>query len=86
MLSLKLPSLPWAGALILEELKELLYVFLVKQPGPCPPWGCPFVFLFFFSFLSFFLFFLGGGGLNQQHMKVPRLGIELELQLPAYVG
>ena len=32
-------------------------------------------------FLSFFFFFLG---LPPRHMEVPRLGVESELQLPAY--
>ena len=36
--------------------------------------------LMFFVFF-FFLIFLG---LHLQHMEVPRLGVELELQLPAY--
>ena len=35
---------------------------------------------FFFSFFFFFVFL----GLNLQHMEVPRLGIESELQLLAY--
>ena len=30
---------------------------------------------------NFFLLFLG---LHSQHMEVPRLGVKLELQLPAY--
>ena len=30
---------------------------------------------------EFFFFFLG---LHLQHMEVPRLGVKLELQLPAY--
>ena len=34
-----------------------------------------FFFFFFFSFL----------GLHLQHMEVPRLGVNLELQLPAYI-
>ena len=38
-----------------------------------------FVFVFFF----FFLLFLG---LLLQHMEVPRLGVESELQPPAYTG
>ena len=41
-----------------------------------PPKRC----LFSLS-LSLFFFFLGP---NPQHMEVPRLGIKLELQLPAY--
>ena len=45
--------------------------------GECP-WeqvtGIP------FSFFSFFFFL----GLHQQHMEVPRLGVESELQLSAY--
>ena len=28
--------------------------------------------------------FFGGGRLHPQHMEVPRLGVEFELQLPAY--
>ena len=38
MLSLKLPSSTWVGALVpAEELKGiLLSVFLVMEPGPCP--------------------------------------------------
>ena len=34
----------------------------------------------FFSFI-FFFFFLGP---HLQHMEIPRLGVEIELQLPAY--
>ena len=34
-----------------------------------------------FYFLIFFLSFLGP---HPQHMEVPRLGVESELQLPAY--
>ena len=34
--------------------------------------------------LCFFFFFLVFLGLHLWHMKVPRLGVELELQLPAY--
>ena len=39
-----------------------------------------------FSFLSFFFFFgfLPFLGLFPRHMEVPRLGVESELQLPAY--
>ena len=36
--------------------------------------------LIFFFFLSFFVFL----GPHPQHMEVPRLGIQSELQLPAY--
>ena len=42
-----------------------------------------FNFIFISLFFSFFLFF-GGGGLHPQHMEVPRLGVELALQLLAY--
>ena len=35
----------------------------------------------FFVFCGFFFVFLG---LHLQHMEVPRLGVELELQPPAY--
>ena len=38
----------------------------------------------FLFFLSFFFFFLTFSGLHLRHMEVPRLGIESELQLPAY--
>ena len=37
--------------------------------------------VFFFSFFSFLFYFLG---LTLQHVEVPRLGVELELQLLAY--
>ena len=37
--------------------------------------------LFLSFFLSFFFFFLGP---HPRHMEVPRLGVESELQLPAY--
>ena len=33
---------------------------------------------------SFFFFFLGFLGPHLRHMEVPRLGVQLELQLPAY--
>ena len=39
---------------------------------------------FFLPFLFFFVFFFVFLGLHLQHMKVPRLGAETELQLPAY--
>ena len=35
-------------------------------------------------FLSFFFFFFVFLGLYLQHMEVPRLGVESELQLPVY--
>ena len=41
------------------------------------------VFFFFFFFFFFFLFFFLGP--PPQHVEVPRLGVESELQLPAYV-
>ena len=41
-----------------------------------------FCWLWFLSF--FFFFFFGFLGPHLQHMKVPRLGSESELQLPAY--
>ena len=40
--------------------------------------------LFFLSYFFFFFFFFCFLGLYQQHMEVPRPGIETELQLPAY--
>ena len=39
--------------------------------------------LLFFCFLLLFLFFVFLGP-HLQHMEVPMLGVELELQLPAY--
>ena len=45
------------------------------------------IYLFIYSFILSFVFiiivfcFLG---LHPQHMKVPRLGVQLELQLPTY--
>ena len=49
-----------------------------------PPWGwlklsIKFI-LFYFTILFYFICFLGP---HLQHMEVPRLGAELELQLPA---
>ena len=40
-----------------------------------------FTYIFIYVFLSFCHF-----GLHQWRMEVPRLGVELELQPPAYVG
>ena len=34
--------------------------------------------------LFFFFFFLCFLGLHPKHVEVPRLGVDLELQLPAY--
>ena len=46
---------------------------------------CPiFCFIFFQRDSSFFFFFLTLA-LNMQHMEVPRLGVEVELQLLAYI-
>ena len=39
----------------------------------------------FFSFLSIFFFFFFFLVLHPWHVEVPRLGVESELQLPAYV-
>ena len=41
-------------------------------------------FFFFFLSLSFFFFFFCFLRLHPRHMEVPRLGVESELQLPAY--
>ena len=35
-------------------------------------------------YFFFFVFFFFPPGLHRRHMKVPRLGVRLELQLPAY--
>ena len=43
--------------------------------------GIQFPELLFFLFLFFFFVFLE---LSMWHMEIPRLGVELELQLPAY--
>ena len=37
-----------------------------------------------FSFIVFFFFFFFFFGLHLPHIEVPRLGVELELQLPSY--
>ena len=37
-----------------------------------------------FLFNFFFFFFFGFLGLHPRHMEVPRLGVQSELQLPAY--
>ena len=42
------------------------------------------VIVFFLSLSFYFLFIFCFLGPNPQHMDVPRLGVELELQLPAY--
>ena len=43
---------------------------------------------YYFKLLSFYLFFFSFifvfSGLHSRHMKVPRLGVESEQQLPAY--
>ena len=39
---------------------------------------------FLFIFYFFFAFFCLFSGLHPWHMEVPRLGVQLELQLPAY--
>ena len=47
----------------------------MTEKGDREIWGCGnFLYLLFFSFL----------GPHLQHMQVPRLGVELELQLLAY--
>ena len=59
------------------------------NPGRCLEGKLPLclgaVFFLFWGFFCFVLFwgFLGRG-LHLQHMEVPSLGVELELQLPAY--
>ena len=42
--------------------------------------GCNFTLLFLFFYFLFFCFL----GPHLQHMEIPRLGVESELQLPAY--
>ena len=47
--------------------------------------GAPFVILFNTVLVASLLFlFFGFLGLHLCHVEVPRLGVELELQLPAY--
>ena len=46
-------------------------------PSPVPP-------LLFSSSSFFFFFFFCSLGPHPQYMEIPRLGVELELQLPAY--
>ena len=53
VLSLKLPSSTWVGALVpAKELKVLLCIFLEKEPGPCPVTAL--LFLDCFSLVSVF--------------------------------
>ena len=64
-----------------------------RPPGNPKPHVCFFLFFLSFSFFlsSFLYFFLPSFlsftflGLHLQHMGVPRLGVELDLQLPAYI-
>ena len=50
--------------------------WLVQSGQSLLPWAILAFFFFFFFFFSFL-------GLHQKYMEVPRLGVELELQLPA---
>ena len=52
-----------------QDFSSFVNVFDHLSIGP--------LFSFFFSFLSFL-------GLHPQHMELPRLGVESELQMPAY--
>ena len=52
---------------------ELIYIVLISAIGKVL-----YIYSFFFFFFTFFL------GLHLQHMKVPRLGVKLELQVLAY--
>ena len=66
------------------RLSDLLEVAHLNSQKPLSvsrqsPYCLPF---FYFSFLLLLLF--GILGLHLQHVEVPRLGVELELQLPAY--
>ena len=59
---------------------------MILETFTCPGHGQKYYFGRFDSFhknicFSFFFVFLGP---HPQHMKVPRLGVQLELQLPAY--
>ena len=58
-------------------LYENIFYFLCDFPLTNSPF-----FFFFFSFLLFFFCFLGP---HLCHMKIPRQGVESELQLPAYI-
>ena len=51
----------------------------LPPPSPLPPLAFFFFFFFFFCLLSIL-------GLHPQHMEVPRLGVQSELQLPAYAS
>ena len=42
---------------------------------------CPFPLVFFIFIFLFFVFL----GLHPQHMEIPRLGVQSDLQLPAYI-
>ena len=64
------PTTSWflVGLVSAEARRELSFLFFIYFP-----------FLFYFLF-SFFIFL----GSHLWHMEVPRLGVKLELQLPAY--
>ena len=59
------------------------YILLLNFPTASPLIFSKVFFLSFF--LSFFLFFFVFLGPNPWHTEVPRLGVQSELQLPAYI-
>ena len=62
------------------SVKEVFSLRAIREMKPCQRLDFSFSAGINFYFLFFFFFFLG---LHLRHMKVPRLGVELELQLPA---
>ena len=61
------------GGLISAEPQQALLIFVLFLS----------LFCFFSYILSFFLFLFCFGGLPPGHKVVPRLGVQLELQMPA---
>ena len=74
-LSCRGPSL-WEEVGLLE--RETVLEDRRREPGKATLFLCSFLF-FFFSCFCFL-------GLHPWHMEIPRLGVESELQLPAYIN
>ena len=69
----------WRKAKICQPWVTFCWVEVQKTPGTLVPLGWAEGTNCYLLFLSFFL------GPHPRHLEVPRLGVELELQLPVYV-
>ena len=65
-------------------LKKLCFISIFKQFSKKKKKFYSDSYIFIHRKCFFFFLFLGGGGLHLQHMEVTRLGVQSELQLPAY--